>query len=304
MLAPWFGGRGREIVVLSRGDGVVPGARFVWWDGEALGDWVRELDGADVLINLAGRSVDCRYTTRNRAEIMNSRVLSTRVLGEAVKRCAKPPRVWMNSSTATIYKHRFDVANDEETGEIGATAEAKDAFSVEVARAWEEEFARVEVPGTRRVVLRAAMVFGSEPGGVYSVMRRLVRLGLGGKMGDGRQFVSWIHANDFCRAIEWLLDHDSDEGVYNICAPNPIPNSEMMSAFRGVCKRLVGLPAARWMLEIGAFFMRTETELIIKSRRVVPGRLLAEGFAFEFPDMKLALLALERRIAGKAGASA
>lgn len=293
-LAQWFSARGCDVVVLSRRSDDLPAAKTVAWDARSLGEWSRELDGAAALVNLAGRSVNCRYTARNRRQMMDSRVLSTRVLGEAIARCANPPGVWLNSSTATIYKHTYGPPHDE-FGVIETTPEAKDEFSIEVAQAWEREFDAAEVPGTRKVTLRTAMVFGNEPGGVYEVLRRLARYGLGGKMGHGRQWVSWIHADDFCRAIEWLIDNRNTSGIYNLCAPNPLTNAEMMATLRRAFGMPVGLPAPRPMLEVGAFLLRTETELIIKSRRVVPARLVAEGFSFNFPDLLSAVADLHRR---------
>jgi uncharacterized protein (TIGR01777 family) len=219
-------------------------------------------------------------------------VNSTRVLGEAIAQCAQPPRVWLNASTATIYKHSLDRPIDELTGEIGSTPEAKDEFSVEVARAWEQALDEARTPATRKIALRTAMVLGNGPNSVLPVLRRLARFGLGGKMGTGRQFVSWIHEVDFCRAIEWLIAHEDFTGPVNLAAPNPVPNRELMESMREVCRVPFGLPATEWMLELGAFFLRTETELIIKSRRVVPGRLIAVGFQFRFPHPREALVDL------------
>lgn len=294
-LIAWLGARGCESVVLTRSPGscfTSPATRAVAWDARTPGLWMKELDGAEALINLAGRSVNCRYTPRNRAAIVESRTLSTRILGEAVGACGNPPRVWLNLSTATIYRHTSGEAHDER-GEIAATPEAKDAFSIEVARAWEEAFDRAHAPRTRKVILRTSMVFGREPWGVYEVLRRLVRFGLGGNMAHGGQFVSWIHATDFCRAVAWLIDRDSASGTYNIASPHPVTNFEMMRTLRRVLHRPIGLPAARWMLEVAAFLMRTETELIIKSRRVVPARMLEEGFTFRFPSLDAAVADLE-----------
>jgi hypothetical protein len=279
-LAGWFAAHGRTPVVLARSPGAVA------WDARTIGAWARELEGADALINLGGRSVNCRYTAKNRRQMLDSRVLSTRVLAEAVQRCSQPPRVWLNSSTATIYQHTYGDPHDE-AGPIGPHPDANDGFSIEVAKAWEDEFAKAS--GTRKVVLRTAMVFGREPGGVHDVLRRLTRLWLGGAMGGGGQYVSWLHAEDFARAVDWLIANPRAEGIYNLCAPHPVTNREMMAAFRRVYGRSFGLPAPRWMLEIGAFFLRTETELVIKSRRVIPGRLLAEGFEFLHPRMEDAL---------------
>lgn len=290
-LSAWYAALGYEVVVLSRRETVISGARTAIWDGRSPGTWCQELDGAVVLINLAGRSVNCRYNNRNRLLIMNSRIASTRALGEALAHCSNPPPVWLNAGTATIYRHTYGEPHGE-NGVIGATPEAKDAFSIEVARAWEAEFENAKVPSTRKILLRTAMVFGKEPGGVFTVLQRLTQMGLGGKMAHGRQHVSWIHAEDFCRALDWLISRPEASGIYNIAAPNPLTNAEMMAAFRRVYKSPLGLPAARWMLEIGAFFMGTETELILKSRRVVPARLLKEGFEFRYPDLETALLQL------------
>lgn len=290
LLSLHLAGCGHEVVILTRTPSAPTGPiREVVWDGKSITGWARELDGALAVINLAGRSVDCRYHARNRRLIMDSRVDSTRVLGEAIRRWATPPRVWLNSSTATIYKHSFDRSMDEATGEIGATPEVQDAFSVEVAKAWEKTLDDVPTPSTRKVALRTAMVFGTARGGVFQVLRRLVRIGLGGKMAEGRQYVSWIHEEDFCRAIDWLLIREDLSGPINVAAPNPLPNREMMETFRSVAGVSLGVPANRWMLETGAFLLRTETELILKSRRVVPRRLTDSGFQFRHPRLRDAL---------------
>ncbi|HEY3243232.1 MAG TPA: TIGR01777 family oxidoreductase [Phycisphaerae bacterium] len=297
LLAPWFGRRDREVVVLARSPQVVAGAvRGVVWDGATLAEWWKELNGAAAVINLAGRSVNCRYHARNRRAILDSRLNSTRVIGAAIGRCDRPPPVWLNSSTATIYKHSFDQPMDEATGIIAGTREAKDEFSIEVATAWERTFEEARTPATRKVAMRTAMVLGLEPATVFRVLRRLTHLGLGGKLGSGRQYVSWIHEHDFCRAVELLIEPADLSGPVNLAAPHPLPNREMMQILRQVCGVLFGLPAARWMLEVGAFFLRTETELILKSRRVVPRRLLAAGFEFEFPDFRAAATELEQRL--------
>jgi uncharacterized protein len=288
VLAKKFVERGDEVVVLARAPRErSEGAKEITWDAKSPGDWTKWIDGAEVVINLAGKSVDCRYTEANRKAIIASRVDSTRVLGEAIAQCNRPPRVWLNCSSATIYKHTFDTPMDE-AGETGATPEAKDEFSIEVIRKWERALDEVLTPRTRKVAMRITLVFGGD-GGVFPVLRRLTRLGLGGKMGSGKQYVSWIHGGDFLRAVEWLIAKDDLSGLVNLAAPNPLPNREMMRMMREVCGAPFGLPATKWMLEVGAFFIRTETELIIKSRRVVPGRLLASGFKFQFPELRGAL---------------
>jgi uncharacterized protein (TIGR01777 family) len=286
VLAAHFRTLGWEIVVLTRSPRAgEDGVRQVFWDASTVGGWKTELEGADAAVNLAGRSVNCRYLERNRREILESRVNSTRAIGLAIGECAKPPRVWLNASTATIYRHTLGAAMDE-SGQIAATPEAKDAFSIEVATSWESAFAEARTPSTRKVAMRAAMVLGTARNSVFPVLRRLVRLGLGGKMGGGKQFVSWIHQRDFCRAVEWLIAHDEFAGPVNLAAPNPVTNRELMEHLRKVCGMPFGLPAAAWMLEVGAFVLRTETELMIKSRRVVPRRLLESGFLFEFPFVR------------------
>ncbi len=267
------------------------------WDGKTVGDWAAELEASAAVVNLAGVSVNCRYHARNRRAILDSRVQSTRALGQAIQGCTRPPKVWLNSSTATIYKHAFDRPMDEATGLVMGSPEAKDLFSVEVAKAWEQTFFESPTPSTRKVALRTAMVMSTQPGTVYRILRRLVRCGLGGAMGSGRQYVSWIHEEDFCRAVEWLIDHDCFSGIVNLAAPHPLPNREMMRILRTACHLPIGLPASRWMLETGAIVLRTETELILKSRRVVPARLSQEGFEFRFPDLSSAVADLELNLA-------
>lgn len=293
-----FREQGKEVNILTRSPRTrADGVSEISWDAKTLGDWAKLVDGAEAVINLTGRSVDCRYTAANRRDIIASRVDSTRVLGEAIARAKKPPRVWLNSSSATIYKHSFDRAMDEGS-ETGATAGAHDEFSIEVIQQWERALAEAQTPATRKVALRITMVFGRS-GGVFPVLRRLTRLGLGGRMGSGKQFVSWIHVEDFLRAVEWIVKREDLSGAINLAAPNPVPNSEMMKLFRETCAAPFGLPATEWMLEIGAFFLRTETELILKSRRVVPGRLLGSGFQFQFPEMRAALVDLENSTANR-----
>lgn len=281
---------GHQVVVLSRQSASpLPASRpwrVVAWDAATLGRWQQEIDGSDVVINLAGRSVNCRYTAANRDEILRSRVTATQLVGQAISQARRPPTVWLQASTATIYAHRFDAPNDEHSGILGGGepgAPASWDFSIEVARSWEHALAEARVPGTRRVVLRSAMTMSPDPGGVFDTLLGLVRRGLGGRAGDGRQFVSWIHHQDFVRAIHWLIQRNDLDGIVNLTAPNPLPNADFMHALRAAAGIRIGLPASRWMLELGAIFLRTETELILKSRRVVPGRLLESGFTFHFP---------------------
>jgi uncharacterized protein len=285
LLARAFQSDGHEVVVLGRSPRVAPW-RVVRWDAKGPGDWTAEIDGADVVINLAGRSVNCRYSPENRRLIKDSRVESTRAVGGAIARASRPPRVWLQAGTATIYAHRYDAPNDEASGILGGSepdAPETWRFSIDVASAWERALAECVVPHTRTVVLRAAMVMSPDRGGVFDMLLRLVRHGLGGRSGDGRQFVSWIHDADFVRAVNWLIEHDDIEGPVNIAAPEPLPNDAFMRALREAWGIPIGLPATRWMLEIGTWLLRTESELVLKSRRVVPGRLRQAGFSFAFP---------------------
>ena len=297
VLARAFCSAGHEVVVLTRQPRPF-GWRSVAWDAKSLGSWVGQIDGADVVINLTGRSVNCRYNAKNRREILESRTQSTRFVGQAIARAKYPPRIWLQASTATIYSHRFDAANDEENGIIGgAEPGAPDTwrFSIDVASAWERSAMEAPTPGTRKVLLRSAMTMSPDPGGIFDVLLGLVRRGLGGKAGDGRQFVSWIHEADFIAAVNWLIDHEDLSGPVNLCSPNPLPNAEFMTTLRQAWGTRTGLPASRWMLEVGASFLRTETELILKSRRVGPTRLLRSGFEFQFPKWTDAAADLCRR---------
>jgi uncharacterized protein (TIGR01777 family) len=304
VLARAFQRDGHDVVVLSRGASSDTPWRTVAWDARGPGAWTAELEGADAVINLAGRSVNCRYGPENRRQILESRVDSTRAVGEAIARCAHPPRVWLQASTATIYAHRLDAPNDEDTGIVGGDEPgAPDTwrFSTDVARAWEAALAGADAPRTRKVALRSAMVMSPDRGGIFDVMLGLVRRGLGGRAGSGRQYISWIHEADFIRALYWLLEHEEMNGAVNLASPHPLPNAEFMRTLRQAWGTRVGLPSAEWMLEIGARLMRTESELVLKSRRVVPGRLLRAGFTFGFPGWPAAARDLvERRRAASA----
>lgn len=275
---------GDKVIVLTRKP-ARPGE--LAWDGKTFGAWTKELEGADVVINLAGRTVNCRYTKENLKQMMDSRVDSTRVVGEAIRLAKKPPKLWLQMSTATIYAHRFDAANDEDTGIIGGNERGVPdywAFSVEIARNWEKEQVAAKTAKTRQVALRTAMVMAPGKDGVFDVLYNMTRWGLGGPMGGGNQYVSWIHYADFCAAVRFLIKNEKIEGAINITAPNPLPQKDFMRALRRAAGAPVRLPATKWMAEIGAFFLRTDTELILKSRRVIPTRLLREGFQFRFPE--------------------
>jgi uncharacterized protein (TIGR01777 family) len=286
ILARAFHAAGHDVVVLSRRPTAKTSWKVVDWDGTTVGAWVEHVNGSDAVINLAGRSVNCRYGPKNRKEILDSRVNSTRAVGEAVRRVANPPPVWLQASTATVYAHRYDAANDEATGVLGGDEPgAPDTwrFSIDVAKAWEAAANECETPRTRKVLLRSAMTMSPDRGGVFDAFLGLVRRGLGGRIGDGTQFVSWVHDRDFVRAVEWLITHPGLNGPVNVAAPHPVPNAEFVQALRAAWGIRIGLPSPTWLLELGTRAMRTESELVLKSRRVVPGKLLASGFRFEFP---------------------
>ncbi len=281
-----FHADGHEVVVLSRRPEPAPW-RTVAWDGANLGAWAREIDGADVVLNLAGRSVNCRYTPGNRAEIIGSRVASVQAVGRAVQEAKLPPKLWLQASTATLYAHTYGPAHDERSGVIGGSepgAPETWRFSIDVVTKWEQALDALPALSTRRVKLRSAIVLSPDRGGIFDTLLGLVRRGLGGTAGDGRQYISWIHEVDFVRAIRWLIERPQLEGAVNLSAPGALPNREFMKVLREAWGAPIGLPAARWMLEIGAIFMRTETELILKSRRVASGRLLEDGFTFQYPE--------------------
>jgi hypothetical protein len=285
IVARHFQAQGHDVVVFARNATRAPW-RIVQWDGTTLNRWAEELENADLVLNLAGRNVNCRYNESNRREIKESRTRTTRLLGQAISRLTHPPKIWMNASTATIYRHALDRPMDEATGEIGGNepnAPSTWRFSIDVATSWENEFFAAKTPATRKIALRSAMVMSPDRDGIFDTLLRLVRFGLGGASGSGKQFVSWIHDEDFLRSIQYLMDHDDLDGAANIASPNPLPNKEFMADLRNAWGTRIGLPATAWMLELGAFLMRTETELILKSRRVIPGRLLMHGFQFDFP---------------------
>jgi uncharacterized protein (TIGR01777 family) len=285
LLARHFHAQGHTVTVLSRTPHPTPW-KTIPWDGLTPGPWIDELDHSDVCINLAGRSVNCRYTPANRKAILDSRVFSTRLLGEVISNLQHPPAVWLNASTATIYRHSLDRPMDEATGELGGDEPgAPDTwnFSIDVAKAWEEAFFSAPTPHTRKVALRSAMTFSPDPGGVFDVFLNLVRHGLGGTNSPGNQFVSWIHETDLIRAIELLIASPNISDAINLAAPHPLPNRDFLRALREAWGTRIGLPTYPWMIEIGTFLTRTESELILKSRQVIPGRLLDSGFQFTFP---------------------
>ena len=290
-----FTAAGHSVVVLSRNPGRL---NEVPWDGRALGAWAGEIDGADVVLNLAGRSVSCRYTPENLRDMMDSRVLSARVVGQAIAQAERPPRLWLQASTATIYAHTFGAAHDEDGVIGGAEPGVPDYWghSVEIAKNWEREQTEAQTPHTRKVVLRSAMVMSPDRAGIFDYLAWLARLGLGGPVAGGRQYVSWIHDRDFVGALNFLITHDELTGPVNLAAPGPLPQREFMRVLRRAWGMPLGLPATRGMAGIGAFVLRSDTELLLKSRRVVPGKLPDAGFDFAHPDWHDAARDLVRRV--------
>ena len=250
-----------------------------WTDTDGI---LAALENAEMLINLAGKSVNCRYNASNKAQIFSSRTETTSILGKAIENCSQPPALWLNASTATIYRHAEDRPMTESNGEIGRV------FSVEVAKKWEQTFFDFHLPYTRQVALRMAIVLGVD-GGVIQPFKNLVRFGLGGIQGRGDQYFSWIHIEDLFQIILFIQKHHEIDGTINCAAPNPITNKTFMETFRSVMHRKIGLPAPKWLLEIGALLIGTETELLLKSRWVIPERLTELGFTFQFPTIEKAL---------------
>ncbi|EAY28240.1 TIGR01777 family oxidoreductase [Microscilla marina] len=280
VMARHFVAQGDEVIILTRKKSTQKdGVQYVQWDGKNLDSWATTFEGADAVINMAGRTVNCRYNKKNKQQIYDSRLFSTEVIGVAIAQCEHPPALWINAGSATIYRHALDRPMDEATGEFGS------GFSVDVCQKWEATFDKMKTPHTRKLMLRIAMVLGRE-GGVIPPFMNLVKRGLGGTQGKGNQFISWIHEYDFVRIIEWLMAHKEVTGVLNVSSPHPEPNQKFMKTLRQVMNVSFGLPATQWMLEIGAWFIGTETELIVKSRQVVPGRLQALGFTLKYPYLK------------------
>ncbi|MBO9154620.1 TIGR01777 family oxidoreductase [Chitinophaga sp. GCM10012297] len=292
-LVEYFGEYNR-IVILSRHpqNSTHPNVTHVKWDGRTTGPWVATLEDADLLINLAGKSVNCRYNKANKAEIFASRTDSTRILGEAVKSLQNPPALWINAGSATIYRHAEDRPMDEFTGEI------ENDFSVQVCKLWEKTFSETDLPRTRKVFLRIAVTLGA--GGVMTPYLNLLKFGLGGRQGSGRQRYSWVHIEDVARMMEWLYTHTECEGTYNCVAPNPVTNNEFMATLRKTCGHYFGLPAEEWMLKIGAALIGTETELLLKSRWVLPTRITQAGFTFKYPHLQEAFQQIVGRLPRKA----
>ncbi|MBL7704521.1 MAG: TIGR01777 family oxidoreductase [Taibaiella sp.] len=281
-LQQYFATQAHKIILLNR---IPRSANAIQWDGKSQGDWSRAIDGADVLINLAGKSVDCRYTEANKNAIHSSRIDSTRALQEAVNQASHKPALWINASSATIYIHADTRQMNEYTGTIG------DDFSMNVCKDWEAAFFKENTPDVRKVAIRTAIVLGNE-GGAYPKLKALTKAFLSGQQGNGQQMMSWIHLHDFCRAIDHIIQDKEIDGPVNVTAPEPLPNKAFMRLLREKYRRPFGLSQNRLLLELGAIFLRTEAELLLKSRNVYPEKLMLQGFSFKYPGIVQALKAL------------
>jgi len=270
-----FSELGYEVKIISRQNNSIQ-----WTDLISIQE---AIDNSEMLINLAGKSVDCRYNKKNKEEILRSRTETTKILGDIILKCKNPPELWINSSTATIYRHAEDRPMTESDGEIGS------GFSVSVAKEWEKTFFDFRLPKTRQVALRMAIVLGKD-GGVMIPFKNLVRFGLGGKQGNGNQMFSWIHIADLFGIIQFLQSNKKMTGAYNCSAPNPVSNETLMQSLRQAINVKFGLPSPKLLLKIGAIIIRTETELILKSRWVIPERLTKAGFQFQFSTIDKALI--------------
>jgi uncharacterized protein (TIGR01777 family) len=273
-LAAEFKKAGDDLLIISRRPGTIR-----WTDFQGI---LSALEGAELVINLAGKSVDCRYNAKNKEKILTSRTLTTKILGQAMELCKNPPVLWINASTATIYRHAEDRPMTEDQGEIGK------GFSIDVATQWEKTFFSFHLERTRQVALRMAIVLGKN-GGVIKPFLNLVRFGLGGMQGNGKQMFSWIHIADVFNIILFVLEHKELSGVYNCSAPNPVTNKILMRTLREKTNTKFGLPSPAWLLRMGAVMIKTETELVLKSRWVVPEKLMKAGYTFIYPSLDGAL---------------
>lgn len=284
-LAAYFIAQGKEVKILSRRIEKAKFGEFVQWDAQHLGDWIAEIEWADVVINMTGKSVNCRYTDQAKKAIISSRIDSTQILCKAISQAENPPRIWINSSSASTYVHSENQQMTEDEGIIG------DDFSMNVCKAWEAEFFKCNLNHTRRVATRTSIVLGKN-GGAYPLMKRLVKFFLGGRQGNGKQFISWIHIEDFCRAIEFIIDQPGIVGPVNVTSPTPVRNAEFMRLLRKRHKRAFGISQSRSLLEFGAKIIGTETEMVMKSRNVIPERLMENNFSFKYSEIDLTFKSL------------
>ena len=281
-LSPPLVSKNYEIVVLTRGKSNHHGRiREAHWDGKKLGEWTQFVNGALGLVNLTGRSINTRHTPEHRREIIDSRVDSVRILGEAIGRCMQPPKVFVQLAGVGIYGDKGERICDETTA-------PGDDFVSEVCKKWEAAFDSVDSPSTRKVLLRLGVVLGRNSGFLH-VLSRLTRWLLGGQVGEGRQYVSWIHIADLSRMILQAIDQEQFTGVFNATAPNPVTNAELMRALRRALHRPWSPPVPEFAARIGSWLMGTEASLALVSQRCVPKRFLEKNFEFEFPNLREAL---------------
>lgn len=277
-----YAAAGYDVVVLSRDPArVTAPARGVAWDPSAFGPWVGELEGAAAVVNLAGKNVNCRYTLVNRTAILKSRINSVKALAEAVRRCRKPPPVWVQAGSLAIYGDTGALWCDE-------TAPAGEGFAPEVCTQWEKAFFKAPLPPVRRVLLRIGFVLGND-GGALPVLARLARFFAGAPAGRGRQMISWIHAHDMDRIFLQSVTDPGLEGVFNACTAGAVSNAEFMAELRKLYHRpwMPGMPA--WMVKTAAWLMGSEASLALTGRRGLPGRLMEAGFRFDYPALGPAL---------------
>lgn len=279
VLEAYFSKKGYKIIILTRSP---KKENHILWDAETIGNWANELESTEILINLTGKSVDCRYTEKNKKLILNSRVKSTNILGQAINLCKKSPKVWLNASTATIYEYSLTKENSEESGKYG------DDFSMNIAKSWENTFYSTINLKTRKIALRTSIVLGKN-GGAIPTLKKLTKFGLGGKQGNGKQKVSWIHEQDFARAVEFIINNDNLSNSINLCVPKPTDNSTLMKSLRKVLGISFGVNQPKIVVQLGALLIGTESELVLKSRNVIPKILLDNGFKFQYTNIETAL---------------
>lgn len=279
-----------ELVAISRKapDNCPSNCQFVPWNGTTAGTWTNTFEGAFAVINLAGKSVNCRYNEENKRAIMESRTITTHLVGDAIAACNEKPQVWLNAASATIYEHTEDTPNTEYSTRIGH------GFSVEVCKAWEDAFWSYKDLGIRQIAMRTTIILGKN-GGVTVPLKRLTKLGMGGKMGSGKQWFSWMHEDDFCNAVLHFLQNETSSGAYNMAAPNPVSNEVLHRTLRKTLGVPFGIPQPKFLLEFGAWLIKTETELILKSRYVISKRLPEEGFTYQFPTIEACLADLFKK---------
>lgn len=297
VLARHFHRPGNDVVVVARSQRAKTPWRSVIWDGRTLGEWTREIEGADAVINLVGKTINCRYTETNRREIVETRVQSTELAGHAIQQAKVKPRVWLNASAAGIYRHSEDAfaESSQDFGESDLSVPETWRFASGVVKTWEQALEAIDVPGVRKIALRTTMVMSPDEGGVFDVLLGLVRKGLGGAQGSGRQWVSWMHDHDYARAVDVMISDESISGPVNLASPQPQRNAEFMRVLREAAGMKLGLPAPEIAIKIGAVLLRTEPWLVLKSVRVTPQVLQSADFDFIYPEWGAAARNLVRR---------